>query len=323
MNRRAFIAALGSAAAWPLAADAEQPLPVIGYLSSKDEKAEGGIIANVRIGLADQGFREGTNIKIIYRWSEGGYDVLPRLARDLVSSKVDVIAASGLPASLAAKEATSQIPIVFRLAVDPTAFGLAQGFDRPGDNLTGVTMLFDPLTAKKMQLLHELIPNAALGLLVNPKNPNNISHQNYAKSAAESLGLPLTVLTASNRAEIGPVFDHARQVAVGAILIGDDPLFDVESKSLVNAAAQHHIPTMYYVRDFTVVGGLISYGPSFEEMARQVGVYLGRILKGERPAELPVQQPTRFELVINLRTAKALGLNIPPNVLARADEVIE
>jgi putative ABC transport system substrate-binding protein len=324
MKRREFLGAVGGAAAWPMAARAEQPtVRVIGYLSSKEETAEAGIIRGITKGLAEQGFVAGQNIEFAYRWSSGLYDLLPSLAADLVARKVDVIAASGLPASLAAKAATSTIPTVFRLAVDPTSFGLVQSFDRPGSNLTGVTMMFDPLTPKKLQLLHELVSNPSIGLLVNPKNPNNVSHKEHAEIATKRLGLQLTVLTASSGEEVGPAFHLARQTGIGAILVGDDPFFDVQNRALVEAAAQQRIPTMFYVRDFTIVGGLISYGPSFDEMANQVGIYLGRILKGEKPADLPVQQPTKFEMVINLKTAKALGLTIPPKFLFTADEVIE
>lgn len=325
MRRREFIASIGlGVAAWPLGAFGQSAAaPRIGYLSSKEENAEKSILAGVRKGLAEQGFAEGRNVAIVYGWSAGHYDRLPALAADLVAGKVDVIAASGLPAALAAKAATSTIPVVFRLAVDPVAFKLAQSFDRPGGNLTGVTMMFDPLTPKKLQLLHELVGNRSIALLVNPNNPNATSHKDHPETAARSLGLNLTVLTAGSAAEIEAAFSRGRQGNVGAILVGDDPLFDVASAQLVGAAAAHKIPTMFYVRDFVVGGGLFSYGPSFDEMAMQVGVYLGRILKGERAAELPVQQPTKFELVINLKTAKALGLKVPPDWLARADEVIE
>lgn len=325
MRRRDFITALGSAAAaWPLTAGAQsRPMPVIGYLSSKEEAAETGIVAGVRKGLAERGFTEGNNVAIKYRWAAGHYDRLPELAADLVAGKVDVIAASGLPAVLAAKAATSTIPVVFRHAVDPVAFGLVQSFDRPGGNLTGVTMMFDPLTPKKLQLLHELIPDVSIGLLINPKNQNATSHRQHAELAVRALGLRLTVLTAGNAEEMEPAFAAARQKGVAALLVGDDPLYDVLSQQLVAAAERSKIPTMYYVRDFVVAGGLISYGPSFDEMAMQVGSYLGRILKGATAAELPVQQPTKLELVINLKAAKGLGLTIPPSFLARADEVIE
>jgi putative ABC transport system substrate-binding protein len=325
MRRRDFITALGGAVAvWPLNAGAQtRPLPVIGYLSSKEEAAEIGIVAGVRKGLAERGFTEGDNVTIKYQWAAGQYDRLPALAAELVSSKVDVIAASGLPAVLAAKAATTTIPIVFRHAVDPVAFGLVRSFDRPGGNLTGVTMMFDPLTPKKLQLLHELIPDISIGLLINPRNQNATSHREHAEIAVRALGLRLTVLTAGSVEELEPAFTTARQTGVAAILVGDDPLYDVVSAQLVAAAGHSKIPTMYYVRDFVVAGGLISYGPSFDEMAMQVGSYLGRILKGATAAELPVQQPTKLELVINLKAAKGLGLAMPASFLARADEVIE
>ena len=296
----------------------------MGYLSSKGEVAEAGILVVVRKGLAETGFVEGRNLATDYRWSEGEYDRLPAFADDLVARKVNVIMASGLPATIAAKSATSTIPIVFRLAIDPVAFHLAQSLNRPGGNLTGVTMLFDPLTPKKLQLLHELVVAAtAIGFLINPKNENAQSHTEHAAAAARELGLPLRVLTASSIGELDATFATGRQQGVGAVLVGDDPSFDVNSRELVAAAARHAVPTMYYVRDFVVAGGLISYGPSFDEMSHQAGVYAGRILKGAKPADLPIAQPTKFELVINLKTAAALGLMVPQSLLARADEVIE
>ena len=298
--------------------------PVIGYLSSKGEAAEAGIIAAIRKGLAERGFIDGNNVGITYRRSEGDYTRLPALAADLVDKKVNVIAASGLPAALAAKAASPAIPIAFRLAIHPVTFGLAESFSRPGGNITGVTMLFDPLTPKKFQLLHELLPNAtSIGLLVDPKNQNAASHQENAERAAQTLGLRLVVLTASSANEIEPAFVAGSQKSIGALLVGDDPLFDVLNERLVSAAARYKIATMYYVRDFVATGGLISYGPSFDEMAKQVGVYLGRILEGTKPADLPVQQPTKIDLVVNVKTAKALGLTIPQSFLLRADEVIE
>ncbi len=325
MRRRDVIALVaGGIAAWPSGARAQNaPAATIGYLSSKDEKAEAGIIAGVRKGLAGQGLIEGQNVSIEYRWSGGDYHRLPELAADLVAKKVDVIAASGLPAALAAKAASSTIPIDFRLAIDPTAFGLAQSFDRPGGNLTGVTMLFDPLTPKKLQLLQEVTSGTSIGLIVNPNNPNAKSHQQHAERAAGMLGLRLTVLTAGAPGEIDSAFAMARQKGIGGLLVGDDPMFDVESGRLVAAAASNRIPTMYYVSDFVLAGGLISYGPSFAEMAMQVGTYVGRILKGARPGDLPIQQPTTFELVVNVKAAKALGLAVPPTLLARADRVVE
>jgi putative tryptophan/tyrosine transport system substrate-binding protein len=325
IRRREFIALVGGmAAAGPLGARAQNmPALTIGYLSSKDEKSEAGIIAGVRKGLAEMGLVEGRNLSIVYCWSAGDYRRLPELAADLVARKADVIVASGLPAALAAKAVSSTIPIVFRLAIDPVAFALAQSFDRPGGNLTGVTMLFDPLTPKKLQLLHELMPGASIALLVNPNNPNAASHKEHAETAALALGLRLSVLTAGTSDEIDRAFAMACQNGIGAFLIGDDPMFDVESQRLVAAAATHRIPTMYYVSDFVLIGGLFSYGPSFAEMAMQVGKYVGRILKGAKPTDLPIQQPTKFELVINAGTAKALGITVPPTLLAGADQVIE
>jgi len=325
VRRRDFIALIGGGVVgWPASTHAQNSsIPTVGYLSSKDERAEAGIIAGIRKGLAGQGLLEGQNVAFAYRWSAGDYSRLADLAADLVATSVDVIATSGLPATLAAKAASSAIPIVFRLAIDPTSFGLAQSFDRPGGNLTGVTMLFDPLTPKKLQLLHELIPGSSIGLVVNPNNQNATSHKEHAERAAKALGLDLTVLTAGTPDEIDPAFATARQSGLRAMLVGDDPMFDVESKRLVAAAAGNKLPTMYYVSDFVFAGGLISYGPSFDEMATQVGTYIGRILKGAKPAELPIQQPTKFELVANVKTAKALGLALPPALLANADQVIE
>jgi putative ABC transport system substrate-binding protein len=299
-------------------------MPIIGYLSSKGEAAEAGIVAAIRKGLGERGLVEGTNVRIIFRWSNGDYTRLPQLAADLVNEKVNVIAASGLPAALAAKQVTSTIPIVFRLAIDPVAFHLVERFDRPGGNVTGVTMLFDPLTPKKLQLLHELVPTAArIGLLVNPNNQNAASHEAHAERAAATLGLNLTILTIGSADDVELAFAGARKGAVAALLVGDDPLFDVLNHALVAAAARFQIPAMFYVRDFVVAGGLISYGPSFDEMAKQVGIYIGRILEGAKPAELPIQQPTKIELVVNLKAAKSLGVAIPSTLLTGADEVIE
>jgi putative tryptophan/tyrosine transport system substrate-binding protein len=326
MRRREFITFIGGATAtWPFMARAQQvAAPLVGYLSSKGEAAEAGIIAAIRQGLNERGFVGDSSVAFTYRWSEGDYARLPQLAADLVDRKVNVIAASGLPAALAAKAATSTIPIVFRLAVDPVAFGLVQSVDRPGGNVTGVTMLFDPLTPKKLELLHQIVPVATLiGFLINPNNQNSVSHRQHAESAAATLGLKLSVLTVGRLDELEATFAAAQQKGVSALLIGDDPLFDVLNQQLVDTAARYRIPTMYYVRDFVVTGGLISYGPSFDEMAKQVGIYLGRILGGTNPGELPVQQPTKIELVVNLKTARTLGLSVSPAFLARADEVIE
>src|SRR5262249_35568321 len=273
MRRREFLAWLGGAAlASPLAARAQQGSPpVIGYLSAKGETAELGIVAAIRQGLRERGFVGGKTVILTYRWRDGDYSRLPRFAAELVASKVNVIAASGLPAALAAQAATPTTPIVFRLAVDPVAFGLVRSFDRPGGNLTGMTMLFDPLTSKKLQLLHELVPAAtAIGFLINPNNQNAASHRDHAERAAASLKLKRVILMGGGPDDIEPAFAAGREQGIGALLIGDDPLFDTIGPQLVRAAARHRVATMFYVRDFVVAGGLISYGPSFNEMARQV-----------------------------------------------------
>ena len=232
--------------------------------------------------------------------------------------------ASSLPAAVAAKSATPRMPIVFSVGVHPVAFGLVQSLNRPGGNLTGVTFLFNPLTEKRLQLLHDLVPDViSIGLLLNPKNPNAAPNKQHAKSAAAALGLAATVLTASSADEIEEVFATAREKGIGALLIGDDPSFDRRPEQLVAPAARYAAPAMYFRREFAASCGLITYGPIFSEMARQAGVYVGRILNGAKPADLPVVQPTKFELVINLETAKALGLTVTPTLLALADEVIE
>lgn len=327
MRRRQFVIGSGAAAASlfvrPARAQPARPA-VVGYLSSKGFGAEAATIAATREGLARHGYVEGRNLVIEPRFSDGDYARLPALAEELVARKVGVIIASGLPATVAAKRATSVTPIVFRLAIDPVAFGLVQSTNQPGGNITGATMLFDPLTPKKVELLHELVPKAAaIGFLINPKNQNAVSHQAHAVAAARDLGLRLAIVTASMPDEFDKAFATATQQGVGAVLVGDDPFFDTNNRDLVAAAARHGMPTLYYVRDFVDVGGLISYGPNFAEMANIVGDYAGRIAKGASPGSLPVAQPTKFETVINLETAKALGLTVPPLVLTQADEVIE
>ena len=324
MRRRDFLALATGALALPAAARAQNAaVPLVGYLSSNAKGSDAKLIRELQRGLSHQGFIEGKTVEIEFHWSEGGYDRLSSQAAELVARKVDVIVASGLPATLAAQAATSTIPIVFRFAVDPVAYRVVRSFDRPGGNLTGVTMLFDPLTPKKLQLLSELVNDTSFGFLVNPKNPNLKSHQEHAETAARELRLRLTILTASTVTEIEQAFALAQEKSIAAVLLGDDPFFYSNSELLVKAAVRYRMPTMYYVRDFPDVGGLISYGPSFDEMAYQAGQYVGRILKGANPAELPVQQPTKFELVINLKTAKTLGIIIPPLLLGTADQVIE
>jgi len=324
MKRRQVLVLLAGGAAFRAGLAHAQATPVIGYLSSKDEDSERGIMAAIWRGLNEMGFAEGKNVSFIYAWSAGDYNRLPDLAAGLVKHNVDVIAASGLPAALAAKAATSRIPIVFRLAIDPVAFNLTQSFDKPGGNATGVTMLFDPLTTKKLQLLKELVPGVTkIGFLINPNNQNAASHRDHAQRAADDLNISLSVLTVGQPNDLDGAFAAARKAELGSILVGDDPLFDVLNPKLVRTAAQYSIPTMYYVRDFVVSGGLISYGIDLSQNLRRAADYVVKILKGAKPGDLPVEFPTKLELVINLATAKALGLQVPPTLLARADEVIE
>ena len=324
MRRRDFIGLAGGLAAWPLPAWAQRPtMPLIGYLSSASESADVRVVRELKKGLAELGFVEGNNVAVIGQWSDGDFSKLDQLANELVARKVDVIVSSGFPATLAAQKATSTIPIVFRFAVAPVAYGLVQSFDRPGGNLTGATMLFDPLTPKKLQLLHELVGDAAIGFLVNPKNQNVGTHLEHAATAVKALGLKLVTVNASRLEEIEPAFAMAKRQSAAAVLLGDDPLFFARKDDVVRAAAAHRMPTMYYVRDFADAGGLMSYGPRFDEMAQHTGRYAGRILSGAKPADLPVLQPTRFELVLNLKTARAQGISIPATLQASADEVIE
>jgi putative ABC transport system substrate-binding protein len=325
LRRRQIIKLLSVATAWPLAARAQRTItPLIGYLSSKGKFAEAGSVVAMREGLKERGFIDGVNVRIEYRWCDGDYGRLPRLAADLINQDVNVITASGLPAALAAKEATSTIPIVFRVAVDPVAADLVASIDHPGGNITGVTALSDQLTPKKIQLLHELVPSALkIGFLIDPKNQNVALYKENAERAAETLGLRLSALAASRAEDIDSAFAAASRDAVNALLISDDPVFGVISHQLVDAAARSKIPTLYYDSSFVLSGGLISYGPSFDELARQQGSCLGRILEGAKPADMSVKQATKFELVINLKTAKSLGLSVPPSILASVDRVID
>jgi putative ABC transport system substrate-binding protein len=307
----------------PKAAGAQNTtLSSVGYLSSDTRNADASQLRATLRGLSELGFVEGKNLNIEFHWSDGGYDQMSSGAAALVARKVDVILAAGLPAALAAQVATSTIP-VFRFAVDPVAYRMVRSFDHPGGNLTGVTSLYDPLTSKKFQLLSELVSESSFGFLVNPKNPDVKSHDEQAEAAARTLKLRLTRLTASSASEIETAFASAHDKSVTAVLVGDDPLLYSLREELIKAAAHYRIPTMYWKREFPDVGGLISYGPNSEVMSYFSGQYIGRLLKRAKPEDLPVQQPTKFELVINVKTANALGLTVPPTLLARADEVIE
>jgi putative ABC transport system substrate-binding protein len=322
--RRQFITLLGGAAAWPLAARAQQAtVPVIGFLNS-GSSAEQPSIEAFRQGLAETGYVDGRNVHIEYRWAEGRYERMPALAAELVEQRVTVIAALGTPAAPAAKAATATIPIVFRIGVDPVELGLVASFNRPGGNLTGVVSLNAELEAKRLEILHELVPTAtSVALLVNPSSLNTEVITKNARAASSTYGLQLRVVEASTERDFDIAFASAATLQVGALMIAADPFLANRSKSLAAASVRHRIPTMAADREFVTAGGLASYGSSGNDSYRLAGVFVGRVLKGDKPADLPVQQSTKIELTINLKTAKALGLTVPQTLLVAADEVIE
>jgi ABC-type uncharacterized transport system substrate-binding protein len=328
MRRRDFVKSIGaSAAAWPLAARAQKPtVPVIGYLGSESTDLSSRRLDAFRQGLAEAGYVEGKNVTIEYRWAQSRNDRLPALAADLVRRQVAVIATIGsTPAALAAKAATSTIPIVFQVGSDPVEVGLVTSLARPGGNVTGITNLNTELDSKRLELLHELVPAATtVGLLVNPTSPDlaETSTKNL-QTATRKFGLQLQVLHASTERDFDTVFATLHRLEVRVLLIGPDAFFIGQSKQLGALTLRHAIAAITLYREFAAAGGLMSYGGSAKESDRQAGIYVGRVLKGERPADLPVQETTKVELVINVRTAKALGLDVPLSLLGRADEVIE
>ena len=309
---------------WPLAAWAQQKaMPVIGWLSAGPPSMSAAVVVALRQGLSETGYVEGQNLAIEYRWEEGRYEQLPALAADLVGRKVDVIAALSTPAALAAKNATSTIPIVFAVA-DAVASGFVAGLARPGGNLPGVSILIVELLPKRLELLTELVPQArVIALLVNPNNPNTEPMIREVQEAARAKGVRLNILKAGASEELETAFVTLVQLQAGGLVVGADPFFSSRRAQLVALAASHAVPAIYEYREFVDTGGLISYGPSIKGASREIGIYAGKILKGAKPAYLPVEQPTTLELVVNLNTAKALGLTVPPSILARADEVIE
>jgi putative ABC transport system substrate-binding protein len=326
MRRRTFVAGLAGAAVWPRVAFVQQQaMPVVGFLASQPAgPASAGRVAAFVQGLSEQDFVEGRNVAIEYRWAEGHYDRLPALVDDLVRRRVAVIAATTQDAALAAKAGTTTIPVVFNVGGDPVKFGLVASLNRPGGNVTGVNMFTSDLQAKRLGLLHEMTPKAAvIGSLINPNNSTTVDQSKQMQESARQLGLRLLVRDARNDSDIEPAFESLVRDGTDAFVVAADPFLSSQRDRLVKLAAKHRLPAMWEWFDSIEAGGLMSYGTSIEESYRQVGVYAGRVLKGEKPAEMPVMRPVQFDLGINLNTAKALGIEVPATLLARADRVIE
>jgi putative tryptophan/tyrosine transport system substrate-binding protein len=325
MRRRDFIILLAGASGWPSAVRGQhKAMPVIGYLGCTSPDPEAPFLAAFHHGLSETSYVEAQNVAIEYRWAEGSYDRLPALAAGLVGRQVDVIAADAIPGARAAKNATTTIPIVFEVGIDPVEFGLVPSLARPGGNLTGVGFLNVDLVPKRLELLSELVPQAgAFVLLVNPTNENAERVVRNGQDAARAKGVQLSILKAATESEIDTAFASLAQLRAGALLVSPDPFFVSRREQLVVLASRDAVPVIYPWREAVLADGLISYGTSRTSVFRLLGIYAGKILSGAKPADLPVQQPTTFELVVNLKTAKKLGLTIPPSILARADEVIE
>jgi putative ABC transport system substrate-binding protein len=325
IQRRTFIASLGAAIAWPLAARAQQSMPVVGFMSSRSSEESQSLVAMLRAGLAETGFVVGQNVTIEYRWADGHYEKMPALAAELVGRRVNLlIAAGGPPSALAAKAATTTIPIVFPGSSDAVGLGLVESLNRPGGNITGTSLFNVTLGGKRLELMRELLPaGQSFAYLVNPTNPSARLEVIEARKTAAALGLRLELVEASTEPEIETAFVTLSQIKVAGVIVAGEPFFDSRRAMIVALAARHAIPASYAWREYAVDGGLVSYGTSLPNAYRQAGKYAGRILKGEKPADLPVLQPTNFELVINGKTARTLGLVVPPGLIARADEVIE
>ena len=325
MRRRDFIKVIGGGAvAWPLAARAQQPTPVVGFLSAVSQTQTAHLVAAFRRGLKETGFVEGSNVVIEYRFADGQYDRLPAQATELVRRAVDVIVASGPPAANAARVATASIPIVFVVGLDPVAAGLVASFNRPGGNATGITLVSGPLGQKRLELVREFAPKATdVAMLVNPLSPDAPPEIRDMQAAAQANGFKITLLNASTLDELKTAIATLADHRSSALLVGADPFFMVRREQIVALVAQQKIPAVYPFREFADAGGLMSYGTNIANAYRQSGIYAGRILKGAKPADLPVLNPTSFELVVNLKAAQTLGLDIPPALHARSDEVIE
>jgi ABC-type uncharacterized transport system substrate-binding protein len=326
VQRRQFIALLGSATAtWPIAVRAQQPaMPVIGFLNSRSKSSLPHLLPAFREGLKETGFVEGENLNIEFRWADGQYDQLPLLAAELVQRRVAVIAVASTIATIAAKQATQTIPIVFFQGGDPVKLGFVASLRRPGANITGASFLTDELVQKRFEMLHELLPKAAvIGLLVNPSFSTTEDAVTNAKVGAAAFGIKVVSADAAAEHDFEPAFAALVQQGAQALLVAPDPYFNSRAATLVALAARHALPAIYQLREYVTAGGLMSYGTNLSDVWRLGGTYVGRILKGEKAADLPVQQSTRVDFVINLKTAKALGLDVPPSLLARADEVIE
>lgn len=324
MRRREFLGALGGAAAWPVAARAQQSVPAVGFLNSGAAAAHAGNVTAFRLGLSEAGYVEGRNITIEYRWAEDRYDRLSAMVADLIRRRVAVIAATTTPAPPVAKAATSTIPIVFVTGADPVKAGLVTSLNRPSGNVTGITALAEEVGPKRLELLHDVVPTATtVVLLINPTDRNAETQSRAIEAAARTLGIKIHTLQASTANDLDNVFTAIARLRAGALLISADPFFTSHSKELAELTVRHGVPAIFRFREFTLAGGLMSYGSSLTDVYRLAGVYTGRILKGEKPADLPVQQSTKVELFINLKTAKSLGLTVPAALVARADEVIE